>query len=86
MWTNRDEFSRLRHKWYTENYKDQNAEEIVKIMTDFRKGNNDMKLKLPAGEKDEVLEAFTDEVNDVIQHKDLFIAFGNKAMQARHWK
>ena len=45
-----------------------------------------MKLKMPQGEKDEVLEAFTDEVNDVIQHKDLFIAFGNKAMQARHWK
>lgn len=45
-----------------------------------------MKLKMLQGETDEVLEAFTDEVNDVIQHKDLFIAFGNKAMQARHWK
>ena len=45
-----------------------------------------MKLKLAQDEKDDVLEAFSYEVNHAIDHCPLITALGNKAMRQRHWK
>ena len=44
-----------------------------------------MKIKLAKDEQDEVLEAFTEEVNRVNEHVPLIVALGNKAMRKKHW-
>lgn len=45
-----------------------------------------MKMKMKKGEKDEVLDVFDREVNDVVAHVDLIRALGCKDLEDRHWK
>ena len=45
-----------------------------------------MKMKLKKGEKDDVLMAFSQEVQDVVDHSELIKALGCKDLQDRHWK
>lgn len=44
-----------------------------------------MKMKLKKGEKDEVLDKFDQEVNEVAAHSDLIRSLGCKDLQNRHW-
>lgn len=44
-----------------------------------------MKMKMPKGEVDEVLEALTQSVKEVEIHKSLILALGSRAMLQRHW-
>ena len=42
-------------------------------------------MKLKKGEKDEVLEKFDSEVNEVVAHSDLIKSLGCKDLDIRHW-
>lgn len=67
------------------NFKEQNAEEIVKQVNAYGKANVEMKMKLAKGDVDEVLEELIREVKVVDDHKNLIQALGSKAMMPRHW-
>ena len=41
---------------------------------------------LKKGEKDDVLAAFSQEVQEVVDHSDLIKALGCKDLEERHWK
>jgi len=51
----------------------------------YAKENLEMKMKMPKGEVDEVLEALTQSVKEVEIHKSLILALGSRAMLQRHW-
>jgi hypothetical protein len=53
------------------NFKEQNAEEIVKQVNTYGKANVDMKMKMAKGDIDEVLEELIREVKVVDDHKNL---------------
>ena len=54
-------------------------------MSKYAKENLEMKMKMPKGEVDEVLEALTQSVKEVEIHKSLILALGSRAMLQRHW-
>ena len=54
-------------------------------MSKYAKENLEMKMKMPKGEVDEVLDALTQSVKEVEIHKSLILALGSKAMLQRHW-
>ena len=86
LWYNRNEFDKLQRKWYQENFKEQNADEIIETVRKYNTQN--MKIRrteFAADEKDEVLEALTSEVMRVKDHSRLISALGNKAMLDKHW-
>lgn len=86
LWNNRNEFDKLQRKWYQENFKEQNAEEIIETVRKYNTQN--MKIRrteFAADEKDEVLEALTAEVMRVKDHTRLISALGNRAMLDKHW-
>ena len=43
-------------------------------------------MKMEEGEVDNVLEAFSEEVKEVVQHTGLITWLGNTAMRGRHWE
>ena len=45
-----------------------------------------MKLKMNSEDKDDVLQAFSEEVNSVMEHNGLITWLGCKAMRQRHWE
>jgi len=51
----------------------------------YAKENLEMKMKMPKGEVDEVLDALTQSVKEVEIHKSLILALGSRAMLQRHW-
>ena len=54
-------------------------------MSKYAKENLEIKMKMPKGEVDEVLEALTQSVKEVEIHKGLILALGSRAMLQRHW-
>lgn len=85
IWNNWETFTNLKKTWYTTNFKDQDAEAIVKTVSKYAKENLEMKAKMSKEDVDEVLDEVTKEVNEVVGHKNLLLALGSKAMQQRHW-
>ena len=55
LWTNRDSFNKEHEKWYSDNFREQNAVEIVKRIKFFDQENLVAKMKLKKGEQDHVL-------------------------------
>lgn len=86
LWNNRDTFQKQHQKWYMENFEEQDAEEIVKQVNAYQTTNMTMKMKLKKNEKNDVLMAFSQEVQDVVDHTELIKALGCKDLQDRHWK
>ena len=76
----------MQQNWYFDNFLKQDAEEIVKKVKDYANQNQTMKIKMATDEKDDVLEAFSSEVNAVVEHVGLITWLGNKAMRSRHWE
>lgn len=75
----------LKKNWYINNFREQDAENIVKTVAKFAKDNLQLKMKMEKGERDEVLEELTRDVKEVEAHKNLIMALGSKAMLQRHW-
>ena len=69
-----------------ENFEEQDAEEIVKQVNSYQTQNIQMKMKMKKNEKNDVLMAFSQEVQDVVDHSELIKALGCKDLQDRHWK
>jgi len=67
------------------NWKEQDAEEIIKSVNKYAKANMELKMKMAKDEVDEVLDELIKEVNTVNDHKNLISALGSKAMMPRHW-
>ena len=86
LWQNREDFKRMQGAWYYDDFLKQDAEDIVKKVKDYANQNQTMKIKMGADEKDDVLEAFSSEVNAVVEHVGLITWLGNKAMRSRHWE
>lgn len=58
LWNNRHEFGNKHNVWYTENFEDQDATQIVKDIRFYESENIAAKMKLKKGEQDHVLFAF----------------------------
>jgi hypothetical protein len=86
IWNNLSNFQDLKKKWYYENWKEQNSEEILKIVGQYAKQNMEMKMKMAKEDVDEVLDELIAEVKAVDEHKVLISALGSRAMMERHWK
>mmetsp|Transcript_17277 Transcript_17277/g.12260 ORF Transcript_17277/g.12260 Transcript_17277/m.12260 type:complete len:303 (+) Transcript_17277:50-958(+) len=86
LWQNRQDFEQKKKGWYQNNFKDHDADEIVKVVKNYDKENLMLRGKLPKDVTDEVLDALTVEVRSVLTHCPLISALGNNSMQARHWK
>ena len=86
LWNNRANFTDQHKKWYLEPFEEQDAEAIVKQVQDYQTQNITAKMKLKKGEKDDVLAAFSQEVQEVVDHSDLIKALGCKDLEERHWK
>jgi dynein heavy chain len=86
IWNNLSNFQDLKKKWYYENWKEQNSEEILKIVGQYAKQNMEMKMKMAKEDVDEVLDELIAEVKSVDEHKVLISALGSRAMMERHWK
>lgn len=71
-----------------EPFLEQDADKIVKEVQDYHTQNIQMKMKLNTkkGERDEVLMAFSQEVQEVVDHSELIKALGCKDFQDRHWE
>lgn len=85
IWKNWDDFQNLKNKWYNGNFKEQPAEDIVKQVNLYGKTNMEIRMKMAKTDVDEVLDELTKDVKVVDGHKNLILALGSKAMQARHW-
>ena len=84
LWKNRDSFRTQEAGWYSDPFRQQDAKGIADFVKDLTVQNMQMKIKLAKDEQDEVLEAFTEEVNRVNEHVPLIVALGNKAMRKKH--
>lgn len=71
IWKNWDTFQTQKKNWYLGNFKDQDAEEIVKIVNNYGKQNMELKMKMQKGDVDEVLDELMKEVKVVDSHKGL---------------
>jgi hypothetical protein len=80
IWNNWDTFTSHKKTWYLNNFREQDAEAIVKTVNKFAKENMDMKMRMNKEDTDEVLEELTKDVNEVSGHKNLLLALGSKAM------
>ena len=86
LWKSRNDFKGFREEWYFEDFLKQNAEAIVKQVKDYNTQNMQMKLKMNSEDVDDVLAAFSEEVNSVMEHNGLITWLGNPAMRKRHWE
>ena len=58
----------------------------MKQVNTYQGSNIQMKMKLKKNEKNDVLMAFSQEVQDVVDHAELIKALGCKDLMDRHWK
>ena len=86
LWKNRDKFRTQESEWYAGQFLEQDAKGIADFVKDLTVQNMQMKIKLGKDEEDQVLEAFTEEVDRVNEHVPLIVALGNKAMRQKHWE
>jgi len=49
----------LKKQWYLNNFRDQDADAMIKTVAKYAKENLEMKMKMSKEETDEVLEALT---------------------------
>jgi dynein heavy chain len=85
LWRSRENFRNKHTQWYYEDFLKQDSEVIVKEVVGYVRQNQEMRMKMGRDERDEVLDAFSDEVNVVFDHQNLILALGNKSMKKRHW-
>lgn len=85
IWSNWDSFLSQKQKWFNNNFKEIDAEALVKQVGKYGKENIDMKMKMAKDERDEVLEELTRDVKEVEAMRNLILALGSRAMLHRHW-
>lgn len=86
LWRSRYTFNEAIKKWYYDPLLGLDAEATCKEILGYQAQNIQMKMKMKKGEKDEVLDTFDREVNDVVAHVELIRALGCKDLAPRHWK
>lgn len=90
IWNIRETFNDSSKAWYNNDFRSQNAEEIISTVT---RSNIDLKKlanKIGFDKPDKVLDATLSEVAKVMDHKNLIAALGNQDMKDKHlaevWK
>jgi dynein heavy chain len=85
LWEIRSTFAAQKQRWCNTNFREQDAEEIVKITKERETELTKTKNSTLRDTNDEVLEAALAEVRDLAAKAPLIAALGNKAMQDKHW-
>jgi len=85
LWQIRQTFSEQQKRWYHENFREQDAQEIVQVVKERDTELVKLKVRLPKDSKDEVYEQAHAEVRSVLRHCNLIAALGDKSMQEKHW-
>jgi hypothetical protein len=83
LWQIRHQFGDMQKRWYHENFREQDAQQIVNTVREL--SGELTKLKMKFKDSDEVLEAAQGEVGAVQKHSGLIAALGNRHMQEKHW-
>ena len=85
LWQIRQTFGEQQKRWYHENFREQDAQEIVNTVKERDVELVKLKVKLQKDAKDEVYEAAHSEVRSVHRHCNLIAALGDPSMQEKHW-
>lgn len=80
LWSSRKSLEEERQHWYNDTFVDQDAIAVAESLRDYNKTYTWVKSQLPRDQKDEVLDAYYQQVSHVKAHQDIYTALGNKSM------
>jgi len=90
IWHIRETFNDSSKTWYNNDFRSQNAENIIQTVTQSNIELKKLQNKIGFDKPDKVLDATLGEVSKVMEHKNLIAALGNEDMQDKHlaevWK
>jgi len=87
MWTVRRDFGEAKNRWYRDNWRTQDAQQIIGMVQEktIQLTRLSNRMALPMGTTDDVLEAARGEVMAVRAENALITALGTPAMLDQHW-